>query len=241
MNSSALIAALVEPLRQDGFKFLDADSVLSLLRQEGGLSDWAMFAASWNALEPDHYLAQVGRHRRRRHAVYSAFGDTITRTPHQPHYQSSDYNTLQGDIERWFAPVTPEVGGSECLQTILQFSRKLFTELAPATRRWHIETHQFRIEAKPGEPGEPTPEGVHRDGVDYVLVLLIDRENIASGTTTIHAADGTLLGSFTLRRAFDAALVDDSRVLHGVTSVTPLNPAAPSHRDVLVVTFRRAP
>jgi hypothetical protein len=34
-------------------------------------------------------------------------------------------------------------------------------------------------------------------------------------------------------------LVDDSRVYHGVTPVTPLDPARPAYRDVLVVTFRR--
>lgn len=212
-----------------------------LLQQAGGLADWDLFAASWNDLEPDEYLAQVGRHRRRRHAVYSTVDNgPITRAAHQPHYQSSDYNALQGGIERWFAPITPEVGESASLRTILHFSRDLFGALAGHARRWHIEVHQFRIEARPGEPGEPTPEGVHRDGVDYVLVLLVDRENIASGTTTIHTADGNLLGSFTLARALDSALVDDARVLHGVTPVTALNPTAPSHRDVLVVTFRRS-
>lgn len=73
-----------------------------------------------------------------------------------------------------------------------------------------------------------------------MLVLLIDRQNIASGTTTIHTADGALLGSFTLTDALDAALVDDARVFHGVTPVTPLDPTQPSHRDVLVVTLRGA-
>ena len=34
-------------------------------------------------------------------------------------------------------------------------------------------------------------------------------------------------------------LVDDRRVAHGVTAVTPLDPALPAFRDVLVVTFRR--
>ena len=46
--------------------------------------------------------------------------------------------------------------------------------------------------------------------------------------------------SFTLTEPFDAALVDDARVYHGVTPVEPLDPAAPAYRDVLVVTFRRA-
>jgi len=70
---------------------------------------------------------------------------------------------------------------------------------------------------------------------------LINRRNIASGVTSIHALDGTPLGHFTLTDPFDAALVDDGRVAHGVTPVQPLDPAAPAYRDVLVVTFLAAP
>ena len=96
---------------------------------------------------------------------------------------------------------------------------------------WHVEVHQFRIEARSGEQGRPTPEGLHRDGVDYVLVLLIDRQNIASGMTTIHAPDGRELGHFTLTEPFDAALVDDTRVSHGVTPVEALNAGTAAYRD----------
>jgi hypothetical protein len=225
-------------LQRDGFAFVTADIMRNLLEART-LSDWPAFAASWNDLGPDTYLAARGRHRRRRHAVFAADASGgIHREPHQPHYQSLSYNTLQGDIQRWFEPVQPAVAEGASLRHILAFSRELFGALAPDTRHWHIEVHQFRIEARADEAGEPTPEGVHRDGVDYVLVLLIDRTNIESGTTTIHAHDGSLLGSFTLTHALDAALVDDARVFHGVTAVTPLDPAQPAHRDVLVVTFK---
>lgn len=205
------------------------------------LDDWAAFAASWNSLAPDAYLASMGHHRRRRHAVFAAeAGGPIRRAPHQPHFQTLQHNPLQGDIERWFEPMLPAVADSHSLHAILRFSRDFFTALAPATSHWHIELHQFRIEASAGQPGEPTPEGVHRDGVDYVLVLLVERHNIASGTTTIHAGDGRQLGAFTLAAPCDAALVDDARVFHGVTAVTPLDPAQLAYRDVLVVTLRAA-
>jgi hypothetical protein len=234
-------AEILESLQRTGFEFVEAGAMRGLLDRAGGLADWPQFVASWDALEPDAYLARVGRHRRRRYAVYSAErSGPIRREPHQPHYQSSHYNVLQGDIERWFEPITPAIGDGGSLQSILRFARDFYSQLAVQTQRWRIEVHQFRIEAKAGEPGEPTPEGVHRDGVDYVLVLLVDRQNIASGTTTIHGAEGELLGSFTLTHALDAALVDDARVFHGVTPVTPLDPAAASHRDVLVVTLRGA-
>ena len=110
------------------------------------------------------------------------------------------------------------------LTTILATCRALFERLAPTRDAWHIEVHQFRIEARSGVEGRPTPEGMHRDGVDYVLVLLIGRRNIQSGVTTIHDASGRDLGSFTLAEPFDAAWVDDHRVMHGVTPVEPIDP-----------------
>jgi hypothetical protein len=230
--------ALSSSIRGDGYTFVQGVVMRDVLAQFGPLDDWQRFADSWNALELDAFMADGGRYRRRRHAAYAAapHGD-ISRQPHQPHYQGRDYNPLNGGIARWFEPVAPDVGDGPSMQTILAFCRTLFGSLAPETRAWHIEVHQFRIEARIGEEGRPTPEGVHRDGVDYVLVLLIGRRNIASGTTTIHDLDGRLLGQFTLTDPFDAALLEDARVYHGVTAVEPLDPALPAYRDVLVVTF----
>jgi len=75
--------------------------------------------------------------------------------------------------------------------------------------------------------------------VDYALALLIRRENVASGTTTVHDAAGRTLGSFTLTDPFEAAIVDDARVTHGVTPVSPIDPSRPAYRDVLVAMFMR--
>ena len=231
--------SLQSAIAGDGFAFLSAAATRPLLLASGPLSDWDAFRASWNDLALDTYMADGGRYRRRRHAVFAVDDDAIVRMPHQPHYQSLDYNTLNGGIPRWFEPITDGDGPS--LHTIIEFCQRLFGSLVPASTRWHVEVHQFRIEARPGAKGLPTPEGLHRDGVDYVLVLLVNRQNIGSGTTTIHGLDRRLLGSFTLTEACDAALVDDARVFHGVTPVEPVDLDLPAYRDVLVVTFRRVP
>ena len=241
MSPTAILPdkSLHESLSKDGFVFVRADGMRHALEPFGSLDDWDVFAGSWNDLELDEHMADGGRYRRRRHAVFAAGREgTIDRQPHQPHYQGLDYNPLNGGIARWFAPVTPQTSGGQSLLTILEFTRGLFSRLAPQTAQWKIEVHQFRIEALPGNEGLPTPEGLHRDGVDFVLVLLVNRVNIASGTTSIHAPDGRELGRFTLTLPLDAALVDDSRVAHGVTPVKPIDPAAPAYRDVLVVTFK---
>jgi hypothetical protein len=118
----------------------------------------------------------------------------------------------------------------------------MFMALTPEAQRpksWHVEIHQFRIEASADKSGEPTPEGMHQDGVDWVLVLLVRRENVASGETRIADLRRNFIGAFVLAEPFDSALVNDARVYHGVTSIAPLDPTRPTWRDVLVVTLRR--
>ncbi len=228
---------LTETIRSAGYAFVEAPEMRTLLKAVGPLTDWPAFAASWDDLGPDTYMADGGRYRKRRHAVFAVSADGIVRQPAQPHYQSRDYNALNGGIERWFEPVAETIGSGPVMTTVLTFCRGLFGRLTAADT-WHVEVHQFRIEARTGEAGRPTPEGMHRDGVDHVLVLLVNRRNIASGVTSVHDLAGNTLGRFTLTEPFDAALVDDARVMHGVTPVEPLDPAQPGHRDVLVVTFR---
>jgi hypothetical protein len=227
-------------LWEQGFAHAPAGLMRPVLEQ-AGLTDWAGFAASWNDLGIDTYMADGGRYRRRRYAAFSASAEGIRRKPHQPHYQSRDYNPLNGGIARWFDPVTDEIAAHPALRAILGTAHALFDRLTPAAMRphtWHVELHQFRIEAGSDEAGRPTPEGMHRDGVDWVLVLLVRRENVASGETSILDLQGRKLGAFTLTDPMEAALVDDSRVYHGVTPVERIDPDRPAYRDVLVVTFR---
>ena len=236
VNARPSIADLVG---RDGFAFVHAAEMTGVL-EAAGSADWAAFAASWDDLGVDTYMADGGRYRRRRHAVFTTLPHGITRETDRPHYQSRDYNALNGGVARWFDPVTSGTEANKAFQAILQTCRRVFDRLTPDVPSWDIEVHQFRIEAQAGTAGKPTPEGMHRDGVDWVLVLMVRRENIASGETTIHDLQGKLLGSFTLSQAMDAAWVDDSQVYHGVTPVEPREPGRPAFRDVLVVTFKRS-
>jgi len=241
--ASPSASASLSGLASRGFAFVSGIDMRRVLASSGedALSDFEEFAASWGDLHVDQYMADGGRYRRRRHALFEVpRSGTIERKPHGPHFQGLEYNPLNGGIARWFEPITRAVGQSRTLGTILSFCQATFSGLSPSVARWNVEAHQFRIEASTDELARPTPEGIHRDGVDWVLVLLVRRENIASGTTTIHAPDGETLGSFTLTAPFDAALIDDRERWHGVTPVEPVDTSRPAFRDVLVVTFREA-
>ena len=79
-------------------------------------------------------------------------------------------------------------------ERLLRANIQQFTKAAGAESAgiaWKIEMHQFRIEPSPRESGKPTPEGMHRDGVDWVFVGLIARTGVAGGVTGIGDAART--------------------------------------------------
>ena len=195
---------------------------------------WSKFAASWDRLEPDNYMADGGRYRRRRHAVLSFSEGRLVPLPAQAHFQSRDYNPLNGGIARWFAQVEQATLESPAFADLLGLCLAVF-ELGSSSLE--IEVHQFRIEAGV-TAGHPTPEGMHRDGVDWVGIFLVERTNVDAGTTRIRVDGLVDLAEFTLVEPLDAAFIDDARVLHGVTPITVQDAESKGHRDVLVLTFR---
>ena len=54
---------LTAAIAGDGFAFVHAGEMRDLLTSAGTLADWPAFAASWNTLELDRYMADGGRYR----------------------------------------------------------------------------------------------------------------------------------------------------------------------------------
>src|SRR5438067_12444749 len=111
------LAGIAETITRDGFAYVHAPEMRGVL-QAVGLRDWDSFAGSWDDLGVDTYMADGGRYRRRRFAAFRAAAG-IARKPHQPHYQSRDYNPLHGGIERWFEPVTDAIGAHPGMRALL--------------------------------------------------------------------------------------------------------------------------
>lgn len=240
-NPSPEVRNLCEKVAQKDFIFLAGRKTTKLLTamDPGVMDDWHAFQESWNRLEQDAYMRDGGTYRFRRHGTYSA-GPGIqcpVMEPHQPHFQSTDYNSLNGGIPRYFAPIEGEISEGKVLRSALKLCCASFSSLAPYYS-WHIEVHQFRINASQ-LPASPTPEGIHRDGVNFVFMMLVNRVNIVNGETSIYDRDRRPLSSLTLAHELEAAIVNDERVLHGVTPVIQIDPELPAYRDVLVITFSK--
>lgn len=226
--------ALLPALQQQGHAVLSAATLCATT----GCSLPALHTldASWNDLPPDEHLKDGGRYRRRRHACFVAGGGALQPVPHRAHWQPVEYNALHGGMERWFAPMLPASTGAPVWQALLGGLARVFDAATGTRAPWFVEAHQFRIDTA-GGIGRPTPEGAHRDGVDFVAVFLVGRHGIKGGETRVFAADGPAGQRFTLTEPWSVLLLDDARVIHESTPIQPLD--GEGHRDTLVLTYRR--
>jgi hypothetical protein len=200
------------------------------------LQDLQSLAATWNRLPRDTYLLDGGRYRFRRHSCFiqePALG-SLQPVPHRAHWQPTDYNALHGGLERWFEPIEHKVVDTSVWQHLLTGLGKQFAAVRPV-ERWYIEAHQFRIDTASGI-GRPTPEGAHRDGVDYVAVLLVERVDVTGGETRVFDAHGSAGVRFTMSEPWTALLLDDAEVIHETTPIQ--NVGEQGRRDTLVLTYR---
>jgi hypothetical protein len=219
-------------LRDDGFAILSAEDVAKIAGVDlNQLLDLNQF---WDDLPRDPYLKDGGRYRFRRHTSYEIKGDALTMAPHRAHWQSVDYNALHGGIERWFEPSQTLLTSNPAWQSLLLGLVHMLNGVKPVTT-WFVEAHQFRIDTTDGI-GRPTPEGAHRDGVDFVAVFLLSRVGIKGGETRIFDAGGSAGLRFTLSQPWSLLLMNDARMIHESTPIQPIGPHG--FRDTLVLTFR---
>ena len=232
-------STLVDALLQPGHAVLSPASVC----EWSGLPLTALLQWSplWNDLPPDAYLRDGGRYRRRRHSCFVVDAQApqapVQVVPHRAHWQPLEYNALHGGLERWFEPLDPQLLGAPAWQRLM-LSLAGAASAVKGAQPWFVEAHQFRIDTTDGI-GRPTPEGAHRDGVDFVAVFLVDRVGVKGGETRVFEAEGPAGIRFTLSEPWSLLMLDDARVIHESTPIQPIQAdGGPAWRDTLVVTLR---
>ena len=228
------VAELNPTVAQKGYGLLSANHVAQWAGCQ--LSELQALSPDWDDMPPDNYLKDGGRYRRRRHSSFVFHNEALTQVPHRAHWQSLDYNALHGGMERWFEPMHASTVATPAWIKLLTALAHTASQVRGTTNtKWCIEAHQFRIDTTDGI-GRPTPEGAHRDGVDFVAVFMVNRVNIKGGETRVFDAHGPQGERFTLNEPWSLMLLDDTRVIHESTPIQPL--AEGGHRDTLVLTCR---
>jgi hypothetical protein len=226
-------------LASRGFAVIDAAQLGVLMDVTPGVVERAIarWTPLWDRLVPDRYLRDGGRYRQRRHGSFVIDGASVMQAPHRAHWQPVEYNALHGGIERWFELLETTLAGDTMWLRLLAMLGQRASALRRCNHPWYCEAHQFRIDTA-GGIGRPTPEGAHRDGVDLVAVMLVERSGVKGGETRVFDADGPTGQRFTIDAPGQMLLLDDARVIHETTPIQPQEPQRVGRRDTLVVTLR---
>jgi len=225
---------VIARLAQEGYMLLRPDAARAVL--ELALVELDALRDTWERLPRDAYLRDGGSYRARRHGcfVHTPSGGILEGVPSRAHWQPTTYNALHGGLSRWFEPLEAPLAASSAWRQLIISIGALFAQLHPVPR-WFIEAHQFRIDTA-GGIGRPTPEGAHRDGVDFVAVILVNRHRVRGGETRVFDARGTSGVRFTMEEPWTMLLMDDARVIHETTPIQAHG--GEGVRDTLVLTYR---
>ncbi|MGW6564068.1 2OG-Fe dioxygenase family protein [Streptomyces sp. NPDC054975] len=224
-----------EAVSSDGWHLMAPEAVCACLGADPDV--WRRLAAHWEDLALDPYAAQTGTRRFRRygHFLLSRSGE-ITAMPHEVFVQPQESNPLYVDVERRFEPLTEAFEAEPVLGALIRMLGEVAADLDDA-EEWNVKVHPFRVVAQADSLGQPTPEGRHKDGVTLVSSLLIGREGVTGGQSTVYDADGQEVAATTLGEPGALLLSDDRATWHAVSPLHPRDADRPGHRDVLVTTL----
>jgi hypothetical protein len=201
--------------------------------------DWEDFTASWSNLRPDTYMADGGKYRYRRYSEFSVEGSSGSAEllHHVAYKQEKNVNHLNGGVDRLYEPFESGVVESFSLATVFRTAAQYLEAVHPG-RTWKAQCFQNRILSSQSEVGQPAPEGMHRDGVDYVLTLFIDRVGADGGESSVYlAGDRSMLAATQLSQPGEYLFVDDHKLLHDVTGLSLKPGYEHGYRDVLIAMF----
>lgn len=187
------------------------------------------FKQYFNDLPVDPYVK--GKYRFRRLSRFTAAGNELVKLPHGYLFQSKEYNPLVGDIKREFAEI------DDALTKLDDFKKLVFAfidacKLHPESE---IGVHQIRTSCSVNNFGNPAPEGIHRDGTDFIGIFSVNRENIQGGETHLYVEKKEKPVFKKILNPGELLLVNDREFFHFTTPIKPTSDAQ-GVRDVFVLT-----
>jgi len=208
------------PLNSEGFALIDLPAVSQEVLD------------SYDRCPVDDYMGHGTRSKRFSQYRLSPTADgwNFERLPHRDYTAFKKFNPIGGGFKRTYEPI--EVDFTPLI-------RHGIDQLGlDNSEDWQINVHQNRSSASSATTAPLTPEGVHHDGHEFVMIAVLRKQNVAGAQTRLWkpGADqpfwsGTL-------EAGQAVLLDDRAIAHDVTDVESAN-GEPAHRDIVIVAFSR--
>ncbi|HTZ44485.1 MAG TPA: 2OG-Fe dioxygenase family protein [Jatrophihabitans sp.] len=209
------------PLNAQGYELIDIPPVSQEILD------------SYDNCPVDDYMGHGTRFKRFSQYRLSSAADggwTFDRLPHRDYTAFKKFNPIGGGIKRTYEPIEVDF-----TPLIAQGITRLGLDVG---EDWQINVHQNRSSASDETNAPLTPEGVHHDGHEFVMIAVLRKQNVAGAQTRlwVDGADEPFW-SGTLEPG-QAVLLDDKAIAHDVTDVESAD-GGPAHRDILIVAFSR--
>ncbi len=228
-------------LERDRFALLEARDVRLC---PVAVAAWRELQSEWKDLPTDPYMRDGADYRKRRFGLFDfePLEGVLAPVDGASYHQPLELNAYAGGKQRAFASLSAAALANPFLVALIRFD---FAQLPVSALRlvnpWRVDVHMVRIEAHAGRQGHPTPEGLHRDGEEFVCVHLVGRDNVAGGETTICGEDRAPITRTTLVDPLDSYYLWDRHVLHEVSPIVQKAPGRPAFRDALLIGFEPVP
>lgn len=169
----------------------------------------------------------------------SRFLWSISELPQQSFTQSVGDERVR---PRKFASITPDLIYDSNLLSLLAFFAEIIHYNLPHVYTVQSVVHLMATYAFAGQGSEPAPEGVHKDGSDYVMTaLVLDRQNVVGGVSSVFAPEANnLVFKRQLEPGEGLFHADQPSVFwHSVSSIKVANESliTPSFRAILGMDF----
>lgn len=171
--------------------------------------------------------------------TWSINGWEVKRVPCSPFEQSEA--TISSDdldyrlIPRTFKELPDYLFDGDLKEILIQVGNKVKEHNSLVTKL-SISIHHTLVKCIPNQVSSNSPEGIHQDGMDYIVsALVVDRNNIVGGKSVIYGSDAsTPLVNITLQPGQGIFQPDKGTDLwHEVTPISLVNPQESGYRSTI--------
>ncbi|QIZ72878.1 2OG-Fe dioxygenase family protein [Oxynema aestuarii] len=192
------------------------DSGISFTLQTINSIKLERFKEFFEDLPVDPYYKRMGQ--RRRLSRFKLADKQLVKLPHGYLNAPEKSNPLRQGMRREFIELDPD------LIALASFKR-LVTEVADCCQLSpdaDIAVHQIRRTCSPHDFGHPSPDGIHRDGADFLAIFAVDRHNVKGGMTLLYLDPYETPVFKKVLYPGELLVVNDRQFRHFTTAIEPL-------------------
>ncbi|OUY08441.1 2OG-Fe dioxygenase family protein [Acinetobacter populi] len=190
---------------------------------------------TFDHLNEDKYLKAQDKFRFRAYSTGNLVNSILKwKEENSSFLQSKELNNYMGDVVRHFNQLPPR--SKKYINIVI---RSLFDSSTIPKANYEIGCHQIRIIATDKFNGYPAPEGFHRDGFDYIAIHCAQLNNVNGAISLVRSLDNKEKLYEHILLPSQIMVLNDNKVEHYITPITPKIPNKKAYRDIFVITFNK--